>query len=162
MSVFHYITTVALQKEIFTQYIRPWLYESSYSLHQTTVNPETPALWQTSTDVCIFIDKLLHLPDGLVHMLHGSSVWYNILLYKLDSPHTQNMHVVVDWLTNLWMHFFFSRYSMPAATFSVILTNVPGVRLWPSCRRKERKSPPYERCTRAFSKQGEVMENKSV
>lgn len=44
--------------------------------------------------------------------------------------------------TNLWMHPLLSRYSMPAATFSVILTNVLAVRLWPWWRRKVRKSPP--------------------
>lgn len=44
--------------------------------------------------------------------------------------------------TNLWMHPLLSRYSMPAATFTVILTNILAVRLWPSWRKKERKSPP--------------------
>lgn len=43
------------------------------------------------------------------------------------------------------MHFLFSRYSMPDATFSAILINILGFKLWPSVRKKVRKSPPVRR-----------------
>lgn len=66
--------------------------------------------------------------------------YIDIYIYTHIYTHT----LVTGGLTNLWIHFLLSRYSMPAATFATILTKVLQLRLWPLFRNKDRKSPPIE------------------